>query len=180
MSHDATGQPPIPREAALLLQRREGMDVSPEVVSQMLRSRGTKLSGRRIRDLEAGQAEGKPTTARAKTLVQLAKIYGITPEELEEVGREDAAGLLRADTQGRAGGEPEVARILASAGGAAATGAIMQLVFQGLDDIRETKGLSKRQRLELERSFLENLRRDVESGRAQLDDTLRLLGDDGE
>lgn len=179
MSEDADSVPPAPPEAALLKQRRDRFRISPEQLSRMIKSRGATLSGRRIRELESGYStkDHQPTSARAETLADLAMALGIMPEELEQVGRHDAAMVLRGRVEERAEQEPAVAALATEQvrESNVESAHIMQVVFQGLDDIRSQAHLSDAQREELERAYLQSLRRGVEASHGQLLASLRAM-----
>jgi hypothetical protein len=170
---------PAPPEAALLRRRRDQFRISPEQLSKMIKARGSNLSGRRIRELEIGYStkDGQPTSARADTLADFAMVLGILPEHLEEVGRHDAAMVLRDRVEERAEQEPAVAALASERvrDSHLESAHIMQVVFQGLDDIRAQGHLSHVQREELERAYLQSLRRGAEASHEQLLASLRAM-----
>lgn len=187
------GSPPDvqpPPEAILLRRRREAMLMSPEDLSEAMRDASGRrpISGRRIREIEAGRTRaGKPTAAPDLTLVSMALALGITAEELEEVGRCGAAEVLREHVRQRAEDEPHLAAVASSVSSpssstvagsldqAAVTSQLIQLVIQGVDEIRTARGLTAKQRAELERQFLERFQRSGEALWEDLHSTLRVV-----
>lgn len=86
-------QLPPPPEARLIRLAREAQGLSPEVAA----SKTPLLGGSRWRQVEAGY-RGKdrvPVIGKAHVIAHMARIVGVTADRLEEVGRTDAAEVLR-------------------------------------------------------------------------------------
>jgi hypothetical protein len=67
--------------------------LSPEKAAELTHIR---LGGGRWRHIERGyQTKNRPVRAPDKTLAHMAHVVGVSPERLGEVGREDAAEVLR-------------------------------------------------------------------------------------
>ena len=83
-----------PPEAELITLARQARGLSPERAASQARIR---ISGRRWRQIEAGteHAGGKPAIARPQLLAHMAAVVGVTPEQLEDVGKHAAARILR-------------------------------------------------------------------------------------
>lgn len=83
-----------PPEAQLIRRHREALGISPEVAAGKLK---IKLSGRRWRQIEAGEETqgGKPVEATAGTLAHMASVVGVQPDQLVELGQDEAAEILR-------------------------------------------------------------------------------------
>jgi transcriptional regulator with XRE-family HTH domain len=83
-----------PPEAELIALARQARGLSPERAASQARIR---ISGRRWRQIEAGaeRAGGKPAIARPELLAHMAAVAGVTPQQLEEVGKNAAALILR-------------------------------------------------------------------------------------
>ncbi|MEU3346370.1 hypothetical protein ABZ723_15570 [Streptomyces sp. NPDC006700] len=84
-----------PAEASLIRIARQAQGLSPESAAGLLPIR---LSGVRWRQIENGYERKnppKPVRAPAKTLAHMAHVVDVSPERLEEAGREDAAEILR-------------------------------------------------------------------------------------
>lgn len=88
--------PKPPPEARLIQRRRE----EPPRISMSEAARRAHMSDTRWRQLENGYRLmlGKPVreSAPAQTLAAMAQAVGVTPDELREAGRPDAAGELEA------------------------------------------------------------------------------------
>lgn len=168
-----------PPEGRLIQQRRTAMLISPERLSQQMKEAGRRaVSGGRIREIEKGLTRsGAPTRAPAERLVELALALGITAAELDEADRGDAAELLREHVRQRSEQEPLIAALATSGETEISQAAhdVLQMIFQGLDEIRHHPLLSDSQKQELERSFLAQYRRSAESIANSLRDTLRVV-----
>ncbi|WP_158692788.1 helix-turn-helix domain-containing protein [Streptomyces roseochromogenus] len=90
-TEDSTGPPP---EATLIRIAREARGWSPEHAAARMT---TKYSGSSWRQMEAGYRgrDRKPVKVKAPVLAAMAFTVGVTPDRLEEVGRKDAAAILR-------------------------------------------------------------------------------------
>lgn len=90
------GSPAPPPEADLIRLARQARGLSPEEAADRT---PVRIKGFRWRQIEKGW-KGKPgasdpAIAPAKTLAHMAYTVGVTPSRLAEVGREDAAKILR-------------------------------------------------------------------------------------
>lgn len=92
-SHFPESEAP-PAEAVLIRRAREARGLSPETAAQRLR---IKLSGRRWRQLEEGREHGtgKPAVMGDAQLAHMAHVVGVGAEQLDQVGRGEAAAILR-------------------------------------------------------------------------------------
>lgn len=88
------GPPKPPPEAQLIRLARDALRISPETAASRMAER---FSGARWRQIEAGFRKdmGKPVVAKPATLAHMAHVVGVAPERLSDVGREDAAVILR-------------------------------------------------------------------------------------
>lgn len=94
-----TEKPGRPAEGALLHEARKARGMS---IERAANAAGYSVS--RWRAIEAGYMTIRAgvytsTIARADTLARMSKAVGVTPEQLEGVGRQDAADQLRAMTE---------------------------------------------------------------------------------
>lgn len=84
-----------PSEADLIRVARLARGLSPEAAADLTPIR---LGGARWRHIERGyepKKPPKPVRAPDKTLAHMARVVGVTPERLEEVGRQTAGEILR-------------------------------------------------------------------------------------
>lgn len=100
-----------PAEADLIRVARLARGISPEAAADLAPIR---LGGARWRHIERGYEPKKPpkkVRAPDKTLAHMARVVGVTPERLEEVGRGLAAEILREILRQEAeAGEAEASR----------------------------------------------------------------------
>lgn len=170
-AHEHSGRPvardDAPPEAQLIRERRE-----------------TLIPRRSIRDLAADADIGESSwrafeagkfVITPERLARVALVVGVTPSELETLGRQHgrdnalrAAVLLRRYIEERVKGET-VAR--------AAVGdvpeEILQALITGLDEIRSARGISAKQRSVLERALIRGITAHIS---AQVDQIRILLG----
>jgi hypothetical protein len=87
--------PPPPTEAAAIRLAREAAGLSAETAAARMKSR--IIGGSRWRQIEAGYRKDstKPVIAPRVTLAHMALVVGLSPERLDELGRSDAAEVLR-------------------------------------------------------------------------------------
>ncbi|MFB4273083.1 hypothetical protein [Nonomuraea sp. GTA35] len=134
----------------------------------------TSFSTATWQKIEKGEYSGG-----ADRITLMAMVVGITPEDLEEVGRPDAARMLRAEIERRAAEEP----LLREVERESTSEAVMQLLLQGLEEIRSEPRLDADQKAELERqlirSQLAHLRGQMEQIRTTLDIKERVSHDNG-
>ncbi|MFM9645674.1 hypothetical protein ACKI1S_05935 [Streptomyces galilaeus] len=83
-----------PAEASLIRVARQARGLSPEAAAQQAPIR---LGGSRWREIEKGyKGTGRqPVIAPDLTLAHMARVVGVTPERLDDVGRDTAAEILR-------------------------------------------------------------------------------------
>ena len=83
-----------PAEASLIRIARQARGLSPEAAAQLVPIR---LGGSRWREIEKGYkgANRQSVTAPHLTLAHMARVVGVSPERLDEVGRHTAAEILR-------------------------------------------------------------------------------------
>jgi len=86
----------VPPEAALIEQRRGALGLSIADAAK-----AANISESRWRQITKGFQQATPdtripVTAPARTLVRMARAVGATADQLDEVGRSDAADILRA------------------------------------------------------------------------------------
>lgn len=86
-----TDQPPP--EAVLIRRAREARNLTPAEAAVKAK---TRLGDRRWRQIEDGsEGKGKPLRATDKTLAHMAAAVLVSPEQLVEVDRIEAAEILR-------------------------------------------------------------------------------------
>lgn len=84
-----------PAEADLIRVARMARGLSPEKAADLTPIR---LGGARWRHIERGYEPKRPpkkVRAPDRTLAHMARVVGVTPERLSDVGRDDAAKVLR-------------------------------------------------------------------------------------
>lgn len=94
MAEAPHGSPSTPPEAALIRVARQARGISPEAAAKQTPIR---LGGSRWREIEKGYkgADRQPVRAPDLTVAHMARVVGLLPERLAEVGRESAAEVLR-------------------------------------------------------------------------------------
>lgn len=132
----------VPPEAALIRARR--FDTPPYPLSRRQLALDIGMSPANLARIESGEYQAKPDW-----LAAIAGRLGITADELEKVGREHgrenavkAAAILRARPSAT---EPALAAVAGSM-----PESVLRAVLQGIDEIRATPGLSRREREALE------------------------------
>jgi transcriptional regulator with XRE-family HTH domain len=168
MGHEYADTPP---EAALVRRRREELipPRSPEKLAKLI-----GISGKRWRDIERGRdANGRPTKPRAQTLADIARVVGITSDELEAVGRADAGRILTVLTRDRAESDPALVGVVAPE---ATPVVLLQQILQVLDEIRRDDRLSAGQKRDLEEAFVRGLQQDVRNLQDQFRTMIRVVG----
>ena len=128
------------------------------------------------RAIEKGRYEAKP-----EILAAMAKVVGVTPTELEEIaerdGRENArraAVMLSAYLHERARHEPAMAQI-----DPGTPESVLQLILQGIDDIRSAPGFTDDQKASLEKNLIETVTQTVAGQIAQIRTTLEIVQQKG-
>jgi transcriptional regulator with XRE-family HTH domain len=102
MATDGREPPP---EAQMIRRYREALGISPEVAADRLE---IKMSARRWRQIEAGEETkgGRHADASPGQLAHMARAVGVRPEQLDELGKQEAAEILRV-IEARAASTPE-------------------------------------------------------------------------
>ncbi|WP_327086749.1 helix-turn-helix domain-containing protein [Nonomuraea sp. NBC_01738] len=137
--------PGIPAEAALIRERREQMLPKLSIRKAAARAEMSEASWRHI---ESGRNVGP-----ADKIALMAREVGVTPDELDDTGRGDAARLLRNDVRQRAAGESAMSEV----DPAASSEALLQMILQGLDEIRRAPTLTDEQKKALEKSLIRSV-----------------------
>jgi hypothetical protein len=153
-----------PPEAVLIRTRRE------EILPKMSIRKAAEIadmSEAGWRAIENGRYEGP-----ADKVATMARVVAVTPDELDEVGRGDAASMLRAYLRRRVEVEPTLAVIDDTS-----SEALIQLILQGLDDIRKTPGLSDEDKQTLEASLIRSVTQNVSGQLAHIRTVLGIAAD---
>lgn len=140
----------VPDEASLICERRKA--AIPRMSHRTAAARAAKLSDASFsastwQKIERGDYAGGPDRVAIMALV-----VGVSPDELETAGRPDAARLLRMEIERRAESDPT----LAGADLGETSEAVVQLLLQGLNEIRQEPHLTPRQKRELEQQLLKS------------------------
>ena len=173
-------QPVAPAEADLIRQRRESAEPA---LSRRQAAARAGISPSQWGDVErgsktAGSGVVAPVRATAETLARMARAIGVSPEDFEAAGREDAASLLR-----NADAAQDLRHRLAAIPGLGVLGAwelpgidgqeVLPLIAAGLDAI-DSSGLPASARRELASMFTRNLLHDAARRHSELLLMLRL------
>lgn len=143
----------IPPEAALIKNRRETTPpyMSARALAAAVTAAGTPLSASGLSCIEKGHYSAKP-----QTLAAIALQLGITPDELEELGRRHgrgnavrAAALLREHIRQRVDQEPALAATEVSQ-------PVLQALVAGVDEIRATRELTAKEQDALIRALVQS------------------------
>lgn len=137
----------VPAEAELIRERREAM--IPRLSHRTAAARAAQLGGTGFSPAAWHKIEKGEYGGRAERITLMAMVVGVTPEELEQRGRPDAARMLRAEMERRAA--QEVAREVDRD---ATFEAVTQLLLQGLEEIRQEPRTTAAQKAELERQLI--------------------------
>lgn len=122
---------------------------------QRAASLAEQLTGRSFSASTWGKIEAGTMPARADRLATMAMIVGVTADELGRAGRPDAARLLHEEVQRRAHSDPALA--LADVDPVSTPEAVLQLILQGLDEIRGHTSLTDDQKRSLESSLIRSI-----------------------
>jgi transcriptional regulator with XRE-family HTH domain len=172
-------QPSPPAEAELIRQRREA--AVPEMSRRQAAAKAG-ISASQWSDVERGHKKAGsgvvvPVKATPETLARMAKIAGISADDLAAAGRADAADELRA-----LGHQQEIRHRLASVPGLGVFGQplpgagseeLLPLIVGGLDAI-EHSDLPKKAKHELTLFFIDSLIHDAIRRYSELQLMLRL------
>jgi len=121
------------------------------------------------------------TRATRGTLASQALLVDVTPQELEDTGRPDAAAALRTLLRQRmdaAGGVPGALREAAAADARAGLDGLIIQIVQGFADIDRDKRLTRRQKDALREELMEGLMRYVGEKRAYVRTVLKVAQND--
>lgn len=104
-------EPHPPREAALVERARESLGLSVRKAAQK-----AGISEARWRQIAKGYTKVKadvsvPAVAPAATLAAMALAVGVTPSQLREVDRSDAAQILEVEVQGGGGWSGDLSEV---------------------------------------------------------------------
>jgi transcriptional regulator with XRE-family HTH domain len=102
------------------------------------------------------KVEGGSHDPPADRLVIMAMVVGVTADELHRAGAAEAAQMLRDEIRRRASQEPAL-----DATAEDTPEAVLQLIIQGLEEIRTMRGLSPEQLAALEASLIRNVRQNI-------------------
>jgi hypothetical protein len=94
MSASPHGAVQPPAEASLIRVARQARGLSPEAAAARV---SIRLGGSRWREIEKGYKGASRASVKAPdlTLAHMARAVGVSPERLTEVGREEAAVILK-------------------------------------------------------------------------------------
>lgn len=165
-----SGPPP---EAELIRERREAMipRLSHRKAAERAAALGkTTFSTATWQKIETGQYSGGKDR-----IVLMAMVVGVTPDELEETGRPDAARLLRREIERRAAEEPLLQEVALEREDTSE--AVMQLLLKGLEEIRREPRLKPAQKRELERQLIRSQLAHLEAQLDQMRTTLEIAQD---
>lgn len=170
-------EPIAPPEAALIAERRKehlprmSMRGAVAAAGEL----DVKMSEAGWRSIETGRYE-----APADKLAIMAMVVGVTPDELDDIGRDfsrsnatQAAALLRAYLRRRAASEPALADVHPDS----APEVVLQMLLEGIDAIRRADVLSDDQKLSLERSLINSVTQTVAVQIVQNRTTIELVQD---
>ncbi len=168
------GQDPgdLPPWARLIRDRRQAM------MPSMSMRKAARLAG--MSDSTWLAAENG-TRATRGTLASQALLVDVTPQELEDTGRPDAAAALRTLLRQRmdaAGGVPGALREAAAADARAGLDGLIIQIVQGFADIDRDKRLTRRQKDALREELMEGLMRYVGEKRAYVRTVLKVAQND--
>lgn len=165
----------IPPEAALIRERRKNRLPNPAMslraAAAAATAHGTKVSEAGWRSIEGGLYDAKP-----EILAAMARVVGVTPAELDEIAAQherqnaaDAAVMLRAYLRQRAENEPALDRL-----DPRTPEAVLQMIVDGIDDIRNAAGLSEDQKASLEKALIETVTQTVAGQLVQIRTVLEI------
>lgn len=169
--------PLVPPEAALIKARRKdhlpSMGVAAAAAAAT--SAGVRMSAEGWRSIENGRYEGPPDK-----IAIMAQVVGITPEELAGLGHREGrrnavkgAALLDVYLRRRAAAEPAMVAIDTDS----VPEQVLQMILEGIDDIRAAKDLTSAQKSSLERSLIQTIMQSARAQIVQVRTTLEILGE---
>lgn len=139
-----------------LIRRKRGLAV-PRMSHKRAAELAEQLGGGSFSSSTWGKIESGEYDAPLDRLVIMAMVVGATAEELEQAHRPDVAKLLREEIRRRAKSDPALADVDPDG----TPEAILQLVVQGLDDIRAISGLTDDQKHALEQSLIQSVKQNI-------------------
>lgn len=166
--------PVPPPEAALIRQRRRDRlpALSVRDAAAAASAAGVAMSEAGWRSIESGRYDGPPDK-----IAIMAQVVGITPGELAEVGQLHhrpaavaAAKLVESYLRDRAAREPVLAEVPESA-----PEAVLQMLLEGLDDIRRAPGFTDAQKSSLEKTLIHSVMQTLSSQLVQIRETLEIV-----
>ncbi|MGI5286581.1 hypothetical protein ACQEVF_25030 [Nonomuraea polychroma] len=158
----------VPAEAELIRERREA--TIPRLSHRAAAERAAKLGNTSFSAATWQKIEKGEYSGGADRITLMAMVLGITPDELDQRGRPDAARLLRAEIDKRASEEP----LLREVDRESTSEAVMQLLLQGLEEIRQEPRLSAAQKAELERQLIRSQLAHLQGQLEQMRTTLEI------
>lgn len=170
-------EPVVPPEAALIKARRMSRlpKMGARAAADAATAAGVTMSAEGWRSIENGRYDGPEDK-----IAIMAQIVGITPEELAELGRREkrprvveAARLLESHLRQRVASEPAMAAIDTES----LPEQVVQMILEGIDDIRAAKGLDNAQKAALERTLIQTIVQNVQGQIVQVRTTLEILGE---
>lgn len=170
-------EPVVPPEAALIKARRKDRlpPMGAATAAAAATAAGVKMSAEGWRSIENGRYDGPKDK-----IAIMAQVVGITPEELADLGHREkrlnvieAAGLLEAHLRRRVAAEPAMAAIDTDS----VPEQVLQMILEGIDDIRAAKGLTGAQKSSLERSLIQTIMQSARAQIVQVRTTLEILGE---
>lgn len=169
---------PVPPPEAALIRRRRTDRLPPLSVrdaASAATAAGVAMSETGWRAIESGRYDGPPDKVAI-----MAMVVGIGPEELAGLGHlkdrknaVEAAALLEAYLRQRVASEPAMATIDTDS----VPEQVLQLILEGIDDIRAAKGLTDAQKSSLEQSLIHAVTQSVSGQIVQIRTALEILGE---
>lgn len=166
--------PDVPAEAKLIKERRESS--VPRLSHRSAAKRAASLGGGTFSAATWQKIEGGEYSGGPDRITLMALVVGVTPEELDAAGRPDAARLLRAQIEQRAAAEP----LLQGVDRETTSEAVMQLLLQGLEEIRQESRLNAAQKAELERQLIRSQLAHLQGQMDQIRITLQIGNENGQ
>lgn len=170
-------EPVVPPEAALIKARRKDRlpPMGVPAAAAAATAAGVQMSPEGWRSIETGRHNGPPGK-----LAIMAQVVGITPAELAEIGHRhgrervvEAARLLESHLRQRVAAEPVMAKIDPDS----VPEQVLQMILEGIDDIRAAKVLSDDQKESLEKSLIQTILQSVQGQIVQVRTTLEIMGE---
>ncbi|TDD45400.1 hypothetical protein E1286_24080 [Nonomuraea terrae] len=166
---------PVPPEAQLIRERRKDRlpPLSVRDAAAAATAAGVSMSEAGWRSIESGRYDGPPDK-----IAIMSAVVGIAPDELADLGRRakranvtEAASLLESHLRRRAAAEPSMAAINTES----VPERVLQMILEGIDDIRAAEGLTNAQKSSLEQSLIQAVTQSVSGQIVQIRTTLEIL-----